>query len=193
MTGESPAALRWSMTLGLKVDGLVTVAVIMCLVLPSCGGNAARGEDPLVSRYKQEFETTRQAMLATVQEWNQCGADRAECRSVLNRIEILTTSFGNLYWDFSIDGKQQQIPVPQCLAQADAEVTQAVAGFRRGTAAGFHVYDDGLPQFLRSAVDSINEATGRMEAAEALIRSVHCGVTNHSQTSDSVVVNPVFS
>ncbi len=172
-----------------KVGRLLTVAVIVCLVLPSCGANAARAEDPLVSRYKQEFETTKQAMLAAVQQWNHCGADPAACRSALNRIEILTTSFAALYWDFSPDGTQQQVAVPYCLAQADAEVTQAVAGFRRGTSAGFHVYDDGLPQFLPSAMGSIKEATGHLEAAEAQIRDAQC----EGRSTPTVVVGVGFN
>ena len=109
-------------------------------------------------------------MLIAVQQWNQCSPDPVACRSALNRIEILTTSFGSLYWNIGTDGKQQQVPVPHCLAQADAEVTQAVAQFRKGTAAGFNAYDDGLPQFLPSAVDSIKEATRHLEAAETQIQ-----------------------
>jgi hypothetical protein len=113
-------------------------------------------------------------MLGAVQEWKECGTSPAVCRSALNRIEILTTSFGNLYWDFSKNGMQQPVPVPKCLAQADAEVTQAINGFRQGTTAGFRAYDDGLAQFLPRAVDSIKEATRHLDVAEARIRAAQC-------------------
>jgi hypothetical protein len=150
------------------------VALALYIVLPSCAGVTTSGENPLVTRYKSHFEANRQEMLQAVQDWNRCGSERPVCRAALNGIEVLTTSFGNLYWESGINGKQEAVPVPTCLAQTDAEVIQAVALFRQGTAAGFRAYDDGLSQMLPSAVASIKGGTDHLEAAEARIRVAQC-------------------
>ena len=169
----------WSVLVGLAAMVLVNLA---------CG--SAQGQPSnsrIAARYVSVFEATRKPMLSAVAEWNNCGEVAADCRGSLARIEVLTTSFGSLYWDVA-QGRQSPVPVPSCLSAANGEVLTAVAAYRAGTANGFRVYDDRDVRLLPMVRASISSGTEHLQTAEALIVSASCGkLTGVAQSSGGLV------